>query len=108
MPLEFIVFSNSIFLIISDSLQFENDVVNQNLIVNMRLLTSKLNVKDFDENAYMGNIKDYKNIINLINHNDSKEVKSDKCLNNIDYKAKYETNKNIENNDDNLFIVSLS
>ena len=71
----------------------------------MKFLNSKLNVKDFNNDAYMENIKNYENI-SLIN-NDFKKTKSDECLSDVDYKTKYKTNENIKNENDNLFIVNL-
>ena len=99
---KFIVFLNLTLLTISHYLQFQNNIIDQNLIANMKLLTSKLNAKGFDDDVYIKNIKNY-NDINLIN-NDSKKIKNREYLSDADY----ETNKNIKNENNDLFIINLS
>ena len=54
----------------------------------------------------MRNIKNYKNI-NLISHNDFKKIKSDKCLNDVNYETKYKANKNIKSDNNDLFIMNF-
>ena len=71
----------------------------------MKLLISKLNIKDFNENAYMKDIKNHENM-NLINYNDFKKTNNDEILSDADYDMKYE-NENIKSDDDDLFIMSL-
>lgn len=73
----------------------------------MNFLILKLNVKDFDENVDIKNIKNYEKNMSLSNYNDFIKIKNDKCLSDVDYNAKYETN-NIKNDNDDLFIMSFS
>lgn len=46
--------------------------------------------------------------MNLINYNNFEKTKSDKCLSDVDYEAKYKANKNIKSDNNDLFIVSFS
>lgn len=103
---KFIAFSNSTFLTILNFLQFQNNVIDQDFIVNIKLLILKSNIKDFNENTYMKNIKNYKNM-NLINYNNFKETKSDEYLNDVNYETKYKTHKNIKSDNNDLFIINL-
>ena len=72
----------------------------------MKFLILKLNVKFFNENAYIKNMKDYKNM-NLINYNNFKKINNDKVLNDVDYNAKYKINENIKSDDNDLFIINF-
>lgn len=54
----------------------------------------------------MRDIKNYEKNMSLLNHNDFIKIKSDECLNDINYDAKYETS-DIKNDNNDLFIMNF-